>query len=196
MTLREMWDFCNFTVSHFPSGSDSKSLQAMQETWVCSLSWEDPLEKEMATQIHSSYLESSMDRGPWWAAVHGVTKNPTRLRDFTFNFTKKLKRNRVCLRCSCWWVVELVSLGWNVFLLQHAKKRSFNFKETACMPKMRVQSLGQEDPIEKKMATHSSLLAWEILWTEEPRRLQGSQRVRHDLATKQQELFLNFQKWT
>ena len=36
------------------------------------------------------------------------------------------------------------------------------------MPKMQVQSLGQEDPLEKEMATHSSILAWEILWTEEP----------------------------
>ena len=45
-----------------------------------------------------------------------------------------------------------------------------------------VQSLGQEDPLEKKMATHSSMLAWEIPWTEEPGRLQsmGSQRVRHN----------------
>ena len=48
-----------------------------------------------------------------------------------------------------------------------------------------VQSLGQEDPPEKKMTTHSSILAWEIPWTEEPSRLQpkGSQRVGHDLAT-------------
>ena len=46
---------------------------------------------------------------------------------------------------------------------------------------MRVQSLGQEDQ-EKEMATHPSILAWEIPWTEEPGRLQsmGSQRVRHD----------------
>ena len=36
-----------------------------------------------------------------------------------------------------------------------------------------VQSLGQEDPLEKKMATHSSILAWEIPWTEEPGRLQS-----------------------
>ena len=45
-----------------------------------------------------------------------------------------------------------------------------------------VQSLGQEDPLEKEMATHSSTLAWKILWTEEPGRLQsmGSQRVGHD----------------
>ena len=45
-----------------------------------------------------------------------------------------------------------------------------------------VQSLGCEDPLEEGMATHSSILAWRIPWTEEPGRLQsmGSQRVRHD----------------
>ena len=45
-----------------------------------------------------------------------------------------------------------------------------------------VQSLGRDDLLEKEMATHSSILAWKILWTEEPGRLQslGSQRVGHD----------------
>ena len=49
-----------------------------------------------------------------------------------------------------------------------------------------VQSLGQEDPLEYKMATHSSIVAWEILWTEEPVGLQllGSQGVRNDLANR------------
>ena len=51
---------------------------------------------------------------------------------------------------------------------------------------MQVQSLGQKDPLEEKMATVSNILAWEIPWTEEPCGLQsmGSQRVRHnsDLA--------------
>ena len=48
-----------------------------------------------------------------------------------------------------------------------------------------VWSLGWEDPLEKEMETHSSILAWKILWTEEPGRLQsmGMQRVRHDWAT-------------
>ena len=49
-----------------------------------------------------------------------------------------------------------------------------------------VLSLGQEDPLEKEMATHSSTLAWKIPWTEKiPGRLQsmGSQRVRHNCAT-------------
>ena len=46
----------------------------------------------------------------------------------------------------------------------------------------RVQSLGLEGPLEKEMATHSIILAWEVLWTEEPGRLQslGSQRVGHN----------------
>ena len=46
---------------------------------------------------------------------------------------------------------------------------------------MQVQSLGQEDPLEKEMATHSSILAWEIPWTEEPGGLQSKrlQRVGH-----------------
>ena len=47
-----------------------------------------------------------------------------------------------------------------------------------------VRALDWEDPLEEGMATHSSILAWRISWTEEPGRLQstGSQRVRHDLA--------------
>ena len=55
-------------------------------------------------------------------------------------------------------------------------------KRLFIMQKTRVRSLGQEDPLEKEMAIHSSTIAWKIPWTEEPGRLQsmGSQRVRHD----------------
>ena len=55
-------------------------------------------------------------------------------------------------------------------------------KNSSAMQEMQVQSLGWEDPLEKAMATHSTILPWEILWTEEPGRLQpmGLQRVRHD----------------
>ena len=55
-----------------------------------------------------------------------------------------------------------------------------------------IPSRGQEDPLEKEMATHSSILAWEIQWTEEPGRLHtvhGVTRVSHDLVTKQQQYF-------
>ena len=53
------------------------------------------------------------------------------------------------------------------------------------MQETRVRSLGQEDPLEREMATHSSILAWRIPWTEEPGGLQstGSQRVGHDWVT-------------
>ena len=55
-------------------------------------------------------------------------------------------------------------------------------KASASMWETQVQSLGREDPQEKEMAIHSSILAWRIPWTEKPSRLQstGSQRVGHD----------------
>ena len=55
-------------------------------------------------------------------------------------------------------------------------------KRLPTMWKIIVQSLGQEDPLEKEMATHSSILAWKIPWMEEPGRLQsmGLQRVGHN----------------
>ena len=52
-----------------------KSLPAMQETWVQSLGQEDPLEKGMATHSSIVNLENLMDRGAWWATVHGITKS-------------------------------------------------------------------------------------------------------------------------
>ena len=64
-----------------------KRLPAMWETWVRSLGWKDYLEKEMATPLQYSCLENPMDRGAWWATVHGVTKSRTQLTDFTFTFS-------------------------------------------------------------------------------------------------------------
>ena len=54
-----------------------------------------------------------------------------------------------------------------------------------------VRSLGQEEPLEEEMATHSSMLAWRIPWTEEPGRFasMGSQRVRYHSAIKQQQQY-------
>ena len=78
------------------------------------------------TPLQYSCLESPMDGGVWWAAVHGVSKSRTQLSNFTF---------------------------------------IFHF-----------------DALEKKMATHSSVLAWRIPGTGEPSRLQsmGSHRVGHN----------------
>ena len=65
---------------------------------------------------------------------------------------------------------------WKASLVAQRLKRLPLMRETW------VQSLGQEDPLEKEMAPHSSTLAWKIPWTEEPGRLQpmGLDRVRHD----------------
>ena len=55
-------------------------------------------------------------------------------------------------------------------------------KNVPAMRETWIQSLGREDPLEREIATHSSILAWRIPWAEEPGRLQsmGSQRVGHD----------------
>ena len=69
--------------------------------------------------------------------------------------------------------------------MYHGKKSSLvahMVKNLPALRETRVQSLGQKDPVEKKIATHSSILAWRIPWTEEPGELQsmGSQRVGYD----------------
>ena len=76
------------------------------------------------------------------------------------------------------WRVWKVILQWTSLVAQMVKPLS-TIRET------RVRSLGREDPLEKEMATHSSILAWRIPWTEEPGGLQsmGSQRVRDNWAT-------------
>jgi len=74
--------------------------------------------------------------------------------------------------------IFLNSPGWTSLVAQMVKRLS-------TMWETRVRALGQEDTLEKKMAIHSSAIAWKIPWTEEPGRLQsvGSQTVGHDLAT-------------
>ena len=74
----------------------------------------------------------------------------------------------------------------NTIMGTHILKKGFpggsDGKESACNAGDWGSILSQEDPLEKEMATHSSILAWRIPWSEEPSRLQstGSQRVGHD----------------
>ena len=58
-----------------------KNPPAMQETWVRSLDWEDPLEEGMATHFSILSRKNPMDRGAWWTIVHGVAKSQTQLSD-------------------------------------------------------------------------------------------------------------------
>ena len=59
-----------------------ENLPAMWETWVQSLGWEDPLQEGMATHYSILAWRIPMDRGAWWAMVHGVSKSQTQLSDF------------------------------------------------------------------------------------------------------------------
>ena len=75
---------CNITYHIYTYGASPvaqtvKNLPAVQETWVWFMGQNDPLKKEMATQLQNSCLENSMDRGARWAAVHGVAKSQTQL---------------------------------------------------------------------------------------------------------------------
>ena len=72
--------------------------------------------------------------------------------------------------------LKAASYNWRASLIAQLIKNPPAMQETP------VQSLGQEDPLEKEMATHSSTLAWKIPWREKPGRLQsmGSQRVGHN----------------
>ena len=130
----------------------------MQETRVQSLGREDHLEKEMVT--HSSILA-------WRSLVgyNGVPKSWTQLSDFTHSLCAHNRLRSIIYR----------EIGNKKVVAQR-------LKHLPDMQETQLQSLGQEDPLEKEMATHSSTLAWRISWREEPGRLQsmGSQRVGHD----------------
>ena len=76
----------------------------------------------------------------------------------------------------------LLLVGWVPLLSEWASLVAQTVKNLPAMQETQVQSLGQEDPLEKGMATHCSILAWRIPWTEDPGGLQptGLQRVGHD----------------
>ena len=131
-----------------------KRLSTMQETWVQSLGQEDALEKEMA--IYSSTIAWKI---PWTEepgrlhVVHGVAKSRTRLSDFT-----------------------------SLHAPRQASLVAQTVKNLPAMQETWVRSLGWEDSLEKGVATHSSILAWRVPWTEEPggQHSMGSQRVGQD----------------
>ena len=82
-------------------------------------------------------------------------------------------------------VISIYVLRREDFIATHSMQMGFpggSVVENPPMQEMWACSLGQEDPLEKERATRSSILAWEIPWTEEPSGLQsmGSQRVGHD----------------
>ena len=106
---------------------------------------------------------------------------------------KKKKKYRSCCQMGCgilWNLEQFLSTTY-----KHASLVAQTIKHLPAMWETWVWSVGQEDPLEKEMATHSSTLAWKIPWTEEPGRLQSMwlQRVGHDWAIS---LTITIQGWS
>ena len=143
------------------------------------------------TLLQYPCLENPMDRGAWWAAVPGVVKSLTRLSDFTFTFHFHTLENEMATHSSilAWRIPGTGSLVgcrlWGrtesdtteVTQQQQQQQRTSlvaqTVKHLCTMWETRVRSLGREDPLEKDMATHSSILTWKIPWMDEPYRLQS-----------------------
>ena len=143
-----------------------------------------------------------MDGGAWWAAAHGVAKSRTRLSDFafTFHFPALVKAMATHSSVLAWRISGtgeprgLPSMGshrvghdWSDLAAAAATTRVFPggsvVKNLPAVQEMQAQSLAREDPLEKEMAIHSSITAWEIPWTEEPGRCPwGSQKSRTQLS--------------
>ena len=98
------------------------------------------------TPLQCSCLENPRDRGAWWAAVYGVAQSRTRLT----RLSSSSSSSRAFM-----WGSPSGSVGKNPPVIQEAQK-------------MWVRSLGQDDPLEKETAIHSSILARKIPWIEEP----------------------------
>ena len=141
---------------------------------------------KLGTPLQDSCLENPMDGGAWWAAVHGVARSRTQLSDFSFTFHFHALEKEMATHSSvlAWRIPEtgepggLPSMGshrvghnWSD-LAAAVFTRGFSHssfgKDSLAMQETWVRFLGQEDPLEKEMTTHSTILAWRRPWTKEP----------------------------
>ena len=117
--------------------------------------------EENGNPLQCSCLKNPGDGGACWAAVYGVSQSRIRLKRPSSSSS---------------------SVIWASLIAQLVKN-------LPAMQETQVQFLGRENPLEKEMATHSSILAWRIPWTEESGRLQsmGVARVGHNLGMRERE---------
>ena len=134
----------------------------------------------LALLLYTCYLQ------PWVTVEHLIPSLSSSfdLFDCTAQHTGSLTRSQGSNMHPLQWKCGVLTAGppWKPLISSLVAQR---VKRLPTMQETRFQSLGREDPLEKEMAPHSSILAWKIPWTEESGRLQsmGSQRVRHDWAT-------------
>ena len=137
-----------------------------------------------------------MDGGAWQAAVHGVAKSRTRLSDFAFTFHFHALEKEMATHSSvlAWRILGTGEPG-GCRLWGHTESDTTEMtqhsicslvvqmvKNLLVMQETWVRSLGQEDPLEEEMTTHSSILVWKIPCTEEITgglQSMGLQRVGH-----------------
>ena len=127
----------------------SKRLPAMRETWVQSLGWEDPPGEGNGNPLQYSCLENPMDRGAWWATVHGVAKSQTRLSHFTsLHFT----------------LAGRSGLQKTLLFLLESSRSGLNFWPETCFPSL----CGELHSRSERLETAIGLCSWILILLDDP----------------------------
>ena len=183
-------------------GLQSMGSRRVGHDWATSLSL-SCIGEGNGNPLQCSCLENPRDGGAWWAAVSGVAQSRIRLKRLSSSSSilqlvaylcvttlrywckpkhrwKKLQSESSWLKCFFFFLIY-----WYVFYLFRDSLVAQIVKKLPAMQETWVRSLGLEDPLEKGVATHSSILAWRIPCTEElgGLRSMGLQRVGHDWVT-------------
>ena len=157
-----------------------KRLPTMRETRVQSLGWEDSPGEGNGNPLQYYCQENPMDRGAWYATVHGVAKSRTRLSDWSdlmSDFPLNIQS-----------IDTLPSSSYPGLVAQMVKHLTATWET-------RVRFLCGEDSLEKEMATHSNTFAWRIPWREEPGRDHKESDTTEQLHFTSLHIYVNERYW-